>query len=223
MSHCPTDSVWWGDGGICCLVAYSSATVLGHAVLLWGSWWESCSKLAWITNQAPYVFHGIGQEKLKVKRENDSQTSNCVSGGNFQDFSYLMKILSLDSFPMWCQNGRGVNVWTVYWRLTLNSLWACVCVHVCLQLRFQHDCFYIKATLTSASRSLLWPIHIWVAANKQWHRLYSLVAPSVWQIGGTICRRWGQEVRKKQQRTRGCRVQWYKGSIKNAFILVLCT
>lgn len=141
---------WLWDVQPCCSL---SATVLGPAVLLWGSWWESCFKLPRLTNQAAYVFHRFRQEKLIVKKESESQTPICVSGGKFQDFGYLMKILSLDSFPMWCQNGRRVNVWTVYWRPTLNSPWVCVCVG--FQLRFQLDCFHIEATLTSTSESLL--------------------------------------------------------------------
>lgn len=67
----PSKALWWGDGGICSLVACSSATVLGHAELLWGSWWESCFKLAPITNQAPYVFHGSGERSQQLKRENE--------------------------------------------------------------------------------------------------------------------------------------------------------
>lgn len=111
---------WWLDLQPCCLLScycFSSCCVFMRLVRI----------SHWITpnNKSGSVcFSWAGQ----LKRENESQTSNCVSGGKFQDFGYLMKILSLDSFPMWCQNGRRVNVWTVYWRPTLNSPWVCVCV-----------------------------------------------------------------------------------------------
>lgn len=98
---------------------------------------------------------------------------------------------------MWCQNGRRVNVWTVYWRPTLNSPWVCVCVRVCFQLRFQRVCFYIEATLTSTSESLLWPIHICVPANKQWHRLYSLIAFYCFANWGLELKKVGKGSRKK--------------------------
>lgn len=146
-----------------------------------------------------------GQERRTVRRENESQTFNCVSGGKFQDFGYLMKILSLGSFPMWCQNGRRVNVWTVYWRPTLTL---CVCVRVC-ELRFQGDCFHIEATLTSTSKCLLWPIHVQVPENKRWHRLYSLAA--------CYCLSWGergQPARKKSRRAPGRKVWRCEQSIK---------
>lgn len=119
-------------------------------------------------------FSWAQREELRVKGENESQTSNCVSGGKFQDFSYLMKILSLGSFPMWCQNGRRVNVRTVYWRPALNSPWVCACV--CLRLGFQRGCFHIEATLTSTSECLLWLIHAQLPENKWQHRLCRLNA-----------------------------------------------
>lgn len=124
-----------------------------------------------------------------------------------------MKILSLGSFPMWCQNGRRVNVWTVYWRPTLNSPWVCVCV--CPQLRFQRDCFHIEAALTSTSKCLLWPIHVQVPQNKQWHRLYSLTASYCLADWGLSWRKWRQEVRKKKQEGhRERKMQRQKRSIK---------
>lgn len=55
-------------------------------------------------------FSYVVQETLTLKREHEPQSSNCVSGGKFQDFGYLTKILSLGSFPTWCQNSRRVNV-----------------------------------------------------------------------------------------------------------------
>ena len=160
---------WWWDLQPCCLLfcycLRSRCAFMGQLVRI----------LLQITpnNKSGSVcFSWAGQQRLTVRRENESQTFNCVSGGKFQDFGYLMKILSLGSFPMWCQNGRRVNVWTVYWRPTLNAAWVCVC----LRLGFQRDCFHIEATLTSTSRCRLRPIQVQVPENKQWHRLYSLVA-----------------------------------------------
>lgn len=133
-----------------------------------------------ITNQAPRVFHGLWERSWTVSRENESQTFNCVSGGKFQDFGYLMKILSLDSFPMRCQNGRRVNVWTVHWRPRLLTLreFRMRASCVCLRLEFQHDCFHIEAALTSTSECLLWPIHVQVPrrTSSDTGRIHSLPA-----------------------------------------------
>lgn len=58
-----------------------------------------------------YILSMVGQEKLTVRRERVNYKPPIVSEvGKKQDFGYLMKILSLDSFPTWCQNGRRVNV-----------------------------------------------------------------------------------------------------------------
>lgn len=62
--------------------------------------------------------------KLRVQKENEWQTSSCVWNGSKktnQDFGYLMKILSLGSFPTRCQSGRRINVW---------NLCVCVCERV---------------------------------------------------------------------------------------------
>lgn len=102
-------------------VTNSSSPVSGHA-LLFMALLARISKLHSIAKWAAciFFFSWVEQEKLTVMRANESQTPNCVLGGKFQDFGYLTKILSLDSFPTWCQNSRRVNVWTVY-RRSLNA------------------------------------------------------------------------------------------------------
>ena len=115
---------WRWDVQPCCSLF---SNCLSSCWVLWGSWSEACFIIISPDNKPNSMcFSWARQEKLTVKSVNESQTFNCVSGDKFQDFGYLTKILSLDSFPMWCQNDRRVNVWTGYFRATVNSSWVCV-------------------------------------------------------------------------------------------------
>lgn len=119
---------WWWDMQPCCLL-------FSYCLRSCCAFMEQLARIflqITLNNKSSsiFFFSWAEQEKLTFKKVNEPQTSNCVSGGKFQDFGYLIKILSLDSFPMWCQNGRRVNVWTVYWRPRSVSL--CVCARVCV-------------------------------------------------------------------------------------------
>lgn len=103
--------------------SFDSASVEVHGVLLLAS--HSESSFICGNNKLSSMCFSMCLGR-KVNSVTESQTDNCVFSGKFQDSGYLMKILSLDSFPMWCQNCRRVNVWTVFWRATLNLPWVCV-------------------------------------------------------------------------------------------------
>lgn len=114
-----TDWVGWSDGGTrLCYKLFLSC--LRSCSAFYGTAGKNLQITLNNKMGCVYFFSWVEQERLTVMRANESQTPSCVLGGKFQDFGYLTKILSLDSFPTWCQNGRRVNVWTVY-RRSLNA------------------------------------------------------------------------------------------------------